>query len=193
MSGLCGYINFVSKYDNDIFSSSINLNEKEKILNFHFEEASFLISENKNKIQNYYFDEDLLCAFHGEIISENISWKKIIDKFKNSDYKYFESMSGDFNFIFFEKQKYKLTIINDNRSQDPLFYFNDKNKFLFSTELSTCSRFGFNEINTEWIKEYIYFNYSISYITPILDVRELITQVYYHLIKIILTLNFILV
>ena len=114
-----------------------------------------------------------ICYAFIEIISENISWKKIIDKFKNSDYKYFESMSGDFNFIFFEKQKYKLTIINDNRSQDPLFYFNDKNKFIFSTELSTFSRLGFNEINTEWIKEYIYFNYSISYITPILDVKRI--------------------
>jgi len=137
----------------------------------------FAVSFHKNaplKGNKYFDDENWTAVFAGDIIEKSLSWKLILKTFEIDNYKPFNNLSGYFSIAALNKEKNKLYIVSDRRSQLPLFYLIDDKNVYISTELSTFCRLPVKvTFNAEWLREYLFFYYPIGQTTFLENVKRM--------------------
>ena len=127
---------------NSIFTS---LGSKENKLEVIHKDSKNLIAGDKSEYaENIFEDENVLIILRGYVLYEEIDYdlniaKQILDLYKLKGSILFEEFSGAFNVIIFEKEKQKLTITNDRLGMKPLYYYSDKDKFIFASDIKTIA------------------------------------------------------
>jgi asparagine synthase (glutamine-hydrolysing) len=82
-------------------------------------------------------------------------------------------LDGMFAIAIYDKQKQELFLGRDRAGKKPLYYFTDKKKFLFASELNALHRQLPLEINEDHIRQYLRMGYFYKSSTPFKNVFEL--------------------
>lgn len=104
----------------------------------------WIAGEKKEFEKNIFEDQNVLIILSGYVLHDAIDYelniaKQILDFYKLKGSLLFEELSGAFNVIIFEKEKQKLTITNDRLGMKPLYYYSDKDKFIFASDIKTIA------------------------------------------------------
>ena len=122
-----------------------SLGSKENKLEVIHKDSKNLIAGDKSEYAESIFeDENVLIILRGYVLYEEIDYdlniaKQILDLYKLRGSILFEEFSGAFNVIIFEEEKQKLTITNDRLGMKPLYYYTDKDKFIFASDIKTIA------------------------------------------------------
>lgn len=179
MNGFCGIL---SKHqisiDELVFIKSIDLADNLKTQSDssknYFSAVSFLES-TPLKGSRFYKYSDLIFLFTGDLIDyTEIPWKKIIDNFSNSNFKWFSTLRGNFAFSIIDLKEKKVSLISDHRAQIPVYYGFINDYFVFSTSIASFTTLNHKpSFNIEWLYEYIFFNFPIDTTTCLQNVNRL--------------------
>ncbi len=136
-------------------------------------------------------DGRYILIFNGEIYNHNEIREKLKDKypFKSSSdtetilygfaefgTELFNQLNGIFAFAIYDKQKNEIIIVRDQFGVKPLYYYQQENNFLFSSEIKSFTSFpDFNtEIDENALANYLYFLWSPGENTPFKNCKKLL-------------------
>lgn len=146
----------------------------------------------------YTKDKKLAIIFNGEIYNYQALKKELLDKgyeFETKSdtevllYGYqewkddlFAKLRGMFAFVIYDKEKKELTGARDYFGIKPFYYYKDKDEFFFGSEIkSFLPHPDFKkEINTDGLKMYLIFQYSVKEETFFKNVYKLKPGHYFH-------------
>lgn len=145
MAGIYGILSKdnlnLSNLFNMFFTSPLNniINEEYKYDNFIYGRSTINRFTNDRVI---YETNDLIISFEG--IFFNKEHEKSHDTIQNwySEYgiDFVKKIKGQFSGFIYDKRIEKLFIFNDHLSTKPIYYFQDKNIFIFSSELKVITK-----------------------------------------------------
>jgi asparagine synthetase B (glutamine-hydrolysing) len=123
----------------------------------------------------YYEDKNFISSFSGDLVDyDSIPWEGIINECKSSSFERFSELRGRFAIAVYDKKSMRLYLISDCTSQFPLYYSLTNEYFAFSTANPTFTRLPHKPIfNTNWLYEYIFFNYPIGQTTFLKEVQKM--------------------
>jgi len=179
MNGVCGILSLDDKsFDKNALIESINLAGTMTIdmvsdENF-FSVVSFLDTAPL-KGQRIYKTSNFIFFFSGDLIGyKEIPWREMETNFSTSNFEWFSTLRGFFSIVVFDKSQKQLSLISDANAQLPMYYAHIDNSFIFSTDLSTFTTLKLiPEFNTEWLYEYLFFNFPIDTTTFLKNVNKL--------------------
>jgi hypothetical protein len=122
-----------------------SLGSKENKLEVIHRDSKFLIAGDKSEYAESIFeDENVLIILRGYVLYEAIDYglniaKQLLQFYRLNGPDIFKELSGAYNVIIFEKEKQKLTITNDRLGMKPLYYYSDKDKFIFASDIKTIA------------------------------------------------------
>ena len=182
---MCGYIVYYNKNEKKSLSKS-NINNILKIQKHRGpdfagfkNEKNILFFHNRLKVidfssvANQPFQSQKtgnIIVFNGEIYNYKELKKKynlnnfqsksdtevILKLYENYGLSFVKQLNGIFSFIIYDKNKKTLTVARDRFGVKPLYYYFDKKKIIFSTEIKPILHFVKNyKVNLEKIKHYI--------------------------------------
>ena len=116
-----------------------------------------------------------IVLFSGDVVEcESPPFGEIIASLETGKNSYFTGLNGIFGVAAYDKEKRKLYIVSDRRSQHPVFYYVDNVALCVSTDLSTFCRLKSDiQFNEKWLWEYLFFNYPVGDSTFLRDVRRM--------------------
>lgn len=132
---------------------------------------------DKNSNPQPYRENNLICVFNGEIYNyqelikrENLSINKfkshsdgeiILFLYKKYGIQFVSKLNGMFAIAIIDLNKNKIFLLRDTLGQKPIYYYNDKNIFCFSSELRSFEYMGVNVNfnNNESLQNYFLLGY----------------------------------
>ena len=121
---------------------------------------------------------DVLITFNGEIYDYNVLRKELVGKghkftsktdteviihaYEEYGHKCLERLNGQFAFCIYDKKKGELFLARDRLGIRPLYYYAEKNSFVFASELKCLLESGVvpKEIDKYSLNHYLMFGYS---------------------------------
>ena len=183
---MCGILAIVGEHDKDKVRKAISLLSHrgpddsgiylDNKLSLAHKRLS-IIDLSKNSSQPLVSEKGNLIIYNGEIYNFK-EIKEEIEKHKNFDFKTksdtevilaayetwgencVKRFNGMFSFIIWDKEKRELFVARDRLGIKPLYYYKDKEKLIFASEIKSILQFIEPEINKEGL--YDYFNYFIQ-------------------------------
>ena len=148
------------------------------------------LSENGHQPMISY-DGRYIISFNGEIYNHNILRCELIEKYifkSTSDTEtllygfieygvdLFNKLNGIFALAIYDKETKELILARDQFGVKPLYYYKDKDNFLFSSEIKSLIEFpGFNkDLNWDALANYLYFLWSPGESTPFEKCKKLL-------------------
>lgn len=123
-------------------------------------------------------DKRTLVLFSGYLLDFNGSQSPaefVFKLFRKNKKNFHQKLNGIFNIIIYEKENDVLTIVNDRYGVLPLYYYQDKNKFVFASEVKAIA--GLKDIDrqidwTAW-SDYFSFRYVLGSKTFFKNIKSL--------------------
>lgn len=122
-------------------------------------------------------DENAIVCFTGELFND-INKKEeefILESYNESGTRFVEKLNGTFVFLIYDKKNDKLFIINDRYGMRPLYYYSDKEKIVFGSEIKAIiadTRIS-REINWDYWKDYFSYGHTLRDDTPLQEIYSL--------------------
>lgn len=167
----------LSNFDISLLVDTINPCKTLETKILEVNQGRFAVSFHKNaplKGKKYYEDEEWIAVFAGDLIEKVLPWKFILKTLEYKNFTQLRNFCGYFSITALNKERNKLYVISDRRSQLPVFYFIDDTNIYISTELSTFFRLPVEKtFNLEWLWEYLFFNFTIGQTSFFKDVNRM--------------------
>jgi len=181
MSGLLGIVSRTSLERIDLSYLTETVNLLNNLLVRSVKESQYLFAASSLpctplKGKRILHDKNWLISFAGDLIDcKEIPFSKIIINLEKRDFDFFKELEGIFSIAAYDKDKKKLYLISDRRSQQPFYYLMDNEKIYFSTEMSTFCRLQKGlEFNENWFWEYLFFNFPVGNTTFLKGVKRML-------------------
>jgi len=198
MCGIAGAINYY-KYDLDKIKFSLyhrgpdeqNIHIEENIAFVH---TRLAIQDIANGKQPFFFENHTII-FNGEIYNHlelrkllpNTRFKTMSDtetllhlyiRFKHACFDLFDGM---FAVAIYDKNQQSLMIARDRAGKKPLYFFQDKDSFLFASELNTIKSVAKLTIDHDAINAFLRCGFIYNTATPYNEIKELEAGTYIEL------------
>lgn len=125
------------------------------------------IAENKNSI----------VCFTGEIFDygEGPAEEYILNSYNTSGTKFIDNLNGSFVFLIYDKNEKKILIVNDRYGMKPLYYYADKYKIVFGSEIKAIivDNHIKRKINWGYWRDYFSYGYALGSKTPFENIYSL--------------------
>jgi len=127
----------------------------------------FLIKMRKSEDPGIIIHEDnrWFCVLVGDVPSVmTLKWVSIIDSILNDDWSTYRLINAPHMIICVDKLRSRSFVFSDKRSQYPVYLYKNADVIIIADTVSDIVKTGVsNNINKNWILEYLFFNY------PVLD------------------------
>jgi len=179
---MCGILG--TNYQTDNFKQALHLldnrgPDNQTVLNFdnnqfgHTRLAIIDLDDEANQPMEF---DDIIITFNGEIynykeliINEQLNCitksdtEVIIRLYQKYDAQFLNNLNGMFSFCLFDKKKNKFFCARDKFGKKPFYYYSQKGKFIYSSEIKSILKLLKNKppINMNAFEEYL------SFMTPI--------------------------
>ncbi len=122
-------------------------------------------------------DEKAIICFTGELFNDITKSEEefILESYNESGTGFVEKLNGTFVFMIYDKKNDKLFIINDRYGMKPLYYYSDKEKIVFGSEIKVIiadERIN-REINWDYWRDYFSYGYALGSKTPFKSIYSL--------------------
>ncbi|MDW7679278.1 MAG: asparagine synthase-related protein, partial [bacterium] len=101
--------------------------------------------------------------------------RQIYQKFLEDDIRLLDQINGNYLLAIWNSEKQRLILSRDHLGIEPLYYYQDEDKLVFSSSIKTILRHPGvqSEINDKALSMYLLFNYNPGYETLISGVKKL--------------------
>lgn len=146
--------------------------------NFDFDNGYIAVSWlPRMPLKGHLFREndELLICFYGDMIGvKTLPWNELVEIIETENFSRLENFNGIFSIIAYDKLKRELIIISDRRSQQPIYYKEAPDYFVFSSELSTFTKLADSPaFNERWFYDFLFFNFAIDETTFLKNVYRM--------------------
>jgi len=138
--------------------------------------GNLLLREPKRKTTNYYENNKIVITIDGSVYSmhcdktthelekEKILYDGLIKEYVKNGYIDIRKLNGEFNIILYDRDKNRIIIQNDRWGFRELYYYQDKNIFIFAPEVKAllCNPFYQKDINEQSIADFISCGYVLG-------------------------------
>lgn len=140
---------------------------------FYSEDNNIIVIGN-GEIYNYIELKKILLE-NGHKFSSNSDIEVIVHLYEEYGEKLFTYLNGMFAIAIWDKSKNKLLLGRDRTGEKPLFYYKDKDKLLFSSEIKSILEYDKYKINVnlEALNLLLTFNYVPGELTLFKDIYSL--------------------
>ena len=154
------------------------LNSSKRLVIHGNKSCNFFISSSPNSIQQtkkIFEDENWLIGFSGDLLGyDKIPYDLIIEILENRTFTKLKELNGVFAIVIYHKIEKVYYVISDRRSQFPIYYYINNDHYIFSSELSGfCRVLNYPKFNSNWLYDYLFFNFPIDGISFVKDVYKL--------------------
>lgn len=115
------------------------------------------------------------AVFAGDLLDQKeVPFREVLADLEADKLSTISSLNGIFAIAAYDSIDQKLYAISDQRSQKPLFYANDEQRFCVATSLSTFTRLQKTpQFEETWLWQVLYFNFPVDDATFLKGVRRL--------------------
>ncbi|TJX13961.1 asparagine synthase (glutamine-hydrolyzing) [Tissierella creatinini] len=165
MSGIYGILDF---HDNEYF----RVREKDEAI---FNEDNSLLIVCEGIIYNYKSLKQEL-EDKGHIFSTQVQSEVVLHCFEEYGADGFNKLRGKYSFVIYDSNEKRAIIVRDLAGEKPLYYYHDKDFFIFSSDIKSIINSGIvrKEINKKALNQYLQLTYIPAPLTIYSDIYKLL-------------------